>query len=180
MLAQEKEVENISLEDLAICCGTSAKLKKEISPLSSQLNTDITYTSSDEGVAVVDNLGVVTAIKAGSCTITAEANGVVATANVTVFDSQSDVPTEPTENPTESTAQESTNSSESAVEGVTEVYENSTENTPATDTGKESKKQSASLFTGDTRSLYLWLTLAFISLSVMAGILFRKNNKKSR
>ena len=192
MLAQEKEVENISLEDLAICCGTSAKLKKEISPLSSQLNTDITYTSSDEGVAVVDNLGVVTAIKAGSCTITAEANGVVATANVTVFDSQSDVPTEPTENPTESTAQESTNSSESAVEGATEVYENSTENTnaessddatqntPATDTGKEGKKQSASLFTGDTRSLYLWLTLAFISLSVMAGILFRKNNKKSR
>lgn len=45
---------------------------------------EITWTSSDASIAKVDEKGLVTALKAGKCTITATCNEKIATANITV------------------------------------------------------------------------------------------------
>lgn len=47
-------------------------------------NQNVTWTSSNQAIAKVDNKGVVTAVSEGSVTITASANGVSANAQVTV------------------------------------------------------------------------------------------------
>ncbi len=54
---------------------------------SENLTEDIQFVSSNTEVAKVDALGTVTALKAGSATITASANGISANSNLTVVDS---------------------------------------------------------------------------------------------
>ena len=79
------DVNKITLDKskLTLEIGKSNTLKATISP-SNATNKTITWTSSDNSVATVDN-GKVTAIKAGTTTITATSNnGKVATCTVTV------------------------------------------------------------------------------------------------
>lgn len=83
-IAEYKPVEKISLSDLTLNVGKVGKLQKEISPKSATANLSIEYTSSDESIATVDNLGVVTALKEGKCVITAKSGSVVAKASVSV------------------------------------------------------------------------------------------------
>lgn len=165
MLAQEKDVERISLSDLTLVSGNSAKLKKEIYPLSSQLNTEIKYTSSDESVATVDNMGVVTALKSGSCTITAEANGVKSTATVTVTEKATE---EPTEKPSQPSETGETNSKET---------ESATQKASKIETTETSENKAPSPVTGDSSNLILWFVLAAISLTTAIAVLSYRKKK---
>ena len=80
----KKHIESISLEDAEIIAGNTLLLEREINPADN--DDTIEWQSSDTSIATVDQTGKVTAIKAGSVTITAIAsNGVQATCNVTVL-----------------------------------------------------------------------------------------------
>lgn len=87
------------------------KLDKSVQPVSSQINSKIKYTSSDESIATVDNFGVVTGHKEGKVVITAAVNGITDTANV-IVDNSAVTPTKPTDptvpNPSDSVTSETT------------------------------------------------------------------------
>lgn len=73
--------------DIAKAETSSAKLVATVTP-ENATNTTVFWVSSDDAVATVNNEGVVTGHKNGSCVITAEASdgsGVKATCNVTVI-----------------------------------------------------------------------------------------------
>ena len=75
----------LSEEAIAVDCEDSFDLKAEISPGSAILSNDVTWTSSNENIATVDDKGRVTAVKSGVCTITATTgNGKTASCVVTV------------------------------------------------------------------------------------------------
>lgn len=69
---------------LSINSGTTAQLTASITP--ADAFTSITWTSSDESVATVDQNGLVTGVAGGTCTITAKTSGSnkTATCNVSV------------------------------------------------------------------------------------------------
>lgn len=93
---------------VAVKVDESKKLDKTVQPVASQINSKITYTSSDESIATVDNFGVVTGHKEGKAVITAAANGITDTANV-IVDNSAVTPTKPTApNPSDSAASETT------------------------------------------------------------------------
>ena len=76
----------LSQHTLTVNAGTTAQLVATVSP-SNASNKSVTWTSSNNSVATVDYNGVVTAISAGTCTITATArdgSGVSASCAVTV------------------------------------------------------------------------------------------------
>lgn len=109
---------------VAVKVDESQKLDKTVQPVASQINSKITYTSSDESIATVDNFGVVTGHKEGKAVITAAANGITDTANVIVDNSAVTLtkPTDPTvPNPSDSTASETKpiDSSDSAASETT-------------------------------------------------------------
>lgn len=109
---------------VAVKVDESQKLDKTVQPVASQINSKITYTSSDESIATVDNFGVVTGHKEGKAVITAAANGITDTANV-IVDNSAVTPTKPTDptvpNPSDSTASETKpiDSSDSAASETT-------------------------------------------------------------
>lgn len=106
---------------VAVKVDESQKLDKTVQPVASQINSKITYTSSDESIATVDNFGVVTGHKEGKAVITAAANGITDTANV-IVDNSAVTPTKPTApNPSDSAASETKpiDSSDSAASETT-------------------------------------------------------------
>lgn len=106
---------------VAVKVDESQKLDKTVQPVASQINSKITYTSSDESIATVDNFGVVTGHKEGKAVITAAANGITDTANV-IVDNSAVTPTKPTvPNPSDSAASETKpiDSSDSAASETT-------------------------------------------------------------
>ena len=90
-----EKVKSLSISDIAVQVDKSQKLIKSVQPVSSQINSRISYISSDESVATVDDFGVVTGHKEGKAVITAEMDGITDTAEVTV--SNDAVPTNPSE-----------------------------------------------------------------------------------
>ncbi len=70
--------------------GKSANLTVTYTPTGAE--ADITWSSSDESVATVDQDGKVTAVKCGTATITAKAGNLSDTCTVTVYDKVGDVP----------------------------------------------------------------------------------------
>ena len=103
-----EKVQSLSIDDVAVKVDESQKLDKTVQPVASQINSKITYTSSDESIATVDNFGVVTGHKEGKAVITAAANGITDTANV-IVDNSAVTPTKPTApNPSDSAASETT------------------------------------------------------------------------
>lgn len=81
----EVPVSSVSLnrKSLELMEGSSATLKATVLPENAG-NQTVTYRSSDNSIATVSSRGVVTAKKAGSCTITAVAGNQKATCKVTV------------------------------------------------------------------------------------------------
>jgi len=72
---------------LTINSNATAQLSVIVTP-SDALNTDVTWTSSDESVATVDETGLVSAIEGGTCTITAtstDGSDITATCELTVI-----------------------------------------------------------------------------------------------
>lgn len=80
------ELTGLELEDAEIDVGESKALQLECVPDYATVLRKITWTSSDESVATVDDNGTVTAVKRGEATITATAeNGISATCTVKVL-----------------------------------------------------------------------------------------------
>lgn len=90
-----KKAQSLSISDITVQVNKPQKLNKSVQPLSSLINSQITYSSSDESVATVDDFGVVTGHKEGKAVITAMVDGISDVAEVTV--SNTAVPTEPSE-----------------------------------------------------------------------------------
>ncbi|WP_138752126.1 glycosyl hydrolase 53 family protein [Paenibacillus sinopodophylli] len=76
----------LAAEDLLLTAGKSGKMIPTVKPINQFAYTNITWTSSDASVAVVDKSGIVTALKAGEATITAvtKDGGFAATRKVVV------------------------------------------------------------------------------------------------
>ena len=75
----------LSADSMVAACGESFPLTAEISPGSAIMRNGVTWTSSDDSVAIVDGEGSVTALRTGTCTITATTgNGKTASCAVTV------------------------------------------------------------------------------------------------
>lgn len=79
-----EKVKSISLSDITVEIDKPQQIDKNVQPLSSLVNSEITYSSSDKSIADVDSFGVVTGHKEGTAVITAEIDGLTATANVFV------------------------------------------------------------------------------------------------
>lgn len=104
-----EKVQSLNISDIAVEVDKSQKLDKTVQPVVSQINSQITYTSSDESIATVDSFGVVTGHKEGTAVITAKVNGITDTAKVTVSQTVTE-PTNPTDvKPTESNPTDSKN-----------------------------------------------------------------------
>lgn len=84
MVTVQQSSTTISASSLSIKVGESSTLTATVSGA----NQSVTWTSSDTSVATVEASGKVTGVKAGNATITATANGVSATCNVTVSATQ--------------------------------------------------------------------------------------------
>lgn len=86
----EIPVEKIELdqETLTLAAGDTAVLKAVVTP-NDATDAEITWESSDTAIAAVSD-GTVTAVAAGSCTITASAGGKMAVCEVLVTDNQED------------------------------------------------------------------------------------------
>jgi uncharacterized protein YjdB len=83
------EVTGVSLDKsaLSLSAGATSSLKATVAPVSAA-NKNVTWSSSNTGVATVSSTGVVTAVKAGTATITAKtvSGGKTASCKVTVSD----------------------------------------------------------------------------------------------
>jgi len=66
------ELITLSTNSMTLYVGVAKKLKTTVSPAKATIKT-IVFSSSDPSIAIIDDSGIVTAIKAGRVTITAEA-----------------------------------------------------------------------------------------------------------
>ena len=88
----EVTVEEITLESIKVTnptnkvnIGEKIELEISLNPTNTTDDVKLTYKSSDESIAKVDEFGVVTGIKAGKATITVTAdNGIETTFEITV------------------------------------------------------------------------------------------------
>lgn len=100
-------VVSISLDNTTLSLETegTGQLKVTVNPADAD-NTNVTFSSSDESVATVDNTGSILAIGVGTATITAtsEDGNKTATCEVTVQDPIPDAPENVTVEPSETTA----------------------------------------------------------------------------
>lgn len=87
-----KTAKSLSISDMTVGVNNPQQLNKSVQPVSALINSKISYSSSDESVATVDDFGVVTGHKKGTAVITAEIDGISDEAKVTV--SNKPVPTE--------------------------------------------------------------------------------------
>lgn len=84
-----KTVKSIELSDMTIEAGSKQKLEKNVTPAAALIDNKVTYKSSDESIATVNEFGVVTALKTGEVVITAEVNGIKSEAKISVTEAQS-------------------------------------------------------------------------------------------
>ncbi|MDE7476639.1 MAG: Ig-like domain-containing protein, partial [Lachnospiraceae bacterium] len=129
----EIPVEKIELdkETLTLAVGDTAILKAVVTP-DDATNTDITWKSSDSSVAGVSD-GTVTAVAAGSCTITASAGGKETVCEVTVTDGEEE------SSEIESSEEEESSSTEesSSIEESSEEESSSTQESYSTEESSE-------------------------------------------
>ena len=65
--------------------GQRMVLNTSVAPVEAQVNTEMTYTSSDTSIAEVDENGIITGVKEGECTLTVVTdNGLKKSVNVEV------------------------------------------------------------------------------------------------
>lgn len=80
-----RSVKEIKIKDISLKLGGSKMLECEITPKAAQSTAELSFKSSDESIAVVDSLGVVTAKGTGKCTVTVtSSNGISAVVEITV------------------------------------------------------------------------------------------------
>lgn len=76
----------VSVNKKSIRIGETAQFTVTKNPVNSTDDFDVTYSSSDESVAIVDNNGMITAVSGGSAVITAvSTNGFSKIINITVI-----------------------------------------------------------------------------------------------
>jgi len=84
---ESPEVTSISADDIKIGEGQSRNLSVVVNPAIAQIHTDLSFTSTDESIAVVDENGIITGMSNGKCEIIiTTANGIQKTITVTVGD----------------------------------------------------------------------------------------------
>lgn len=80
---------NVSVSSNLIEVGGTAQVNVEKNPVNSTDDFDVTYSSSDESVAVVDDNGKIMAVSRGSAVITVEStNGYIKNISITITDEQ--------------------------------------------------------------------------------------------
>lgn len=134
-------------ESKKVGVGQTMNLKTKVEPANAQILAELSYSSSDESIAVVDENGFVTGVKEGVCTITVTAaNGVSKTIMVTV--TKEEVSDEDSEDPIVDPDNPSTNH-------------------PSADKPESGK-------TGDTANIMLWMLLLILSCGSVCIVRYRK------
>ncbi len=82
----------IGSESIELQIGQSTQLTAAVLP-ENATHKDVTWTSGDEEVAIVDEAGKVTALKVGTATITATVGALTDTCTVTVTPTEAEIPT---------------------------------------------------------------------------------------
>ena len=80
------EVESVSATDVEVFTGKTTLVSANVYPETALAYSDITYTSSNNDIATVDENGNVTGVKSGTAEITIKANTKTTTVKVTVID----------------------------------------------------------------------------------------------
>ncbi|MCC8100135.1 MAG: Ig-like domain-containing protein, partial [Clostridiales bacterium] len=127
--------------------GTSTLTMKQT------FSEEITWTSSNNAVATVDESGVVTAVAAGTCTVSCTANGVTSTCEVTV-NAAAVTTTTTTSNKTSSSSGSSSSSSSSSSNSSSSSSSSST--TSSTSSGAKKILAAAASFCSKIRSDGNW------------------------
>ncbi|MDD4494382.1 MAG: ADP-ribosylglycohydrolase family protein [Eubacteriales bacterium] len=167
---------SLNKTSLTLQKGQSETLTVAYDPENTTDDMTVTWTSSDESVAAVAD-GVVTAMKAGTATITASAAGKTATCDITVDDPTPATTTTETKE-TESTKDtDKTNETESTTSANTEstngsVNTKSTNSTKSVNTGKSTDTPK----TGDSFPVSTLLLLVSLLVVVPFGVYQKKKN----
>ena len=101
---------NVEQSNVSIKVGETIQLNATVQGASQT----ITWTSSDTSIATVDENGIVTAIKAGSATVTANANGVECSTIITVTSKTNNSSSNSSSNNSSSSSNKKANSSSSS------------------------------------------------------------------
>lgn len=136
-LEPEIALDSISLpETKEVEMGKTIKLIPTFSPVNTT-NKIVSWTSSDESVATVNNTGVVTPIKVGSTiiTVTSQDGNKKATCTVTVVEAETNTE-EPIEQPEDNNIEEDNNITSGSEKETTNKEDNTTANKPLPKTGK--------------------------------------------
>lgn len=112
--------------------GATAQLTATVTP-SNLTNKTVTYTSDNTGVATVDTNGQITAVAAGTATITATINDVSATCTVTVEEEETPSTPETPETPSTPETPDTPSTPETPSNPTTDVVTNPTLDTPTVD-----------------------------------------------
>ncbi len=145
-------VESISLDKTSATLnkkGETVQLNAVIAPANAD-NQNVTFTSSNEAVAKVDNKGLVTAVSAGTAVITVTTQDGSKTAKCTITVKEEET-TKATESTTEATTK-ATESTTKATEATTKATESTTKATEATTKATESTTKATEATTKATES----------------------------
>lgn len=157
-------VENVTMAiRKTVGVGQSLRLKAAVYPTTAQKYAEFTYVSSDPGIATVDENGIITGVKEGSCTVTATTkNGIKKTVTIKV------------------TKEAASEDDEEYEEGEDSGdLPNGGGNGGDWSEGVDLTDETNSEATGDTTNPAIWIALILISAAAVVAILVirKKKNK---
>lgn len=164
-----EKVKSISLSDITVEIEKPQKIDKTVQPVSSLINGEITYSSSDDSIASVDSFGVVTGHKEGTAVITAEMDGLSTTAKVLVKKNTSSDAEET--KPTNSDDTSPVNTDNTQVSDI----ENATDSSVPGNSSSDNLTDNGKVQTGGI-SIAVVVLVLLVSAAVIYYLQKRKNN----
>lgn len=165
-----EKVKSISLSDITVELEKPQRISKSVQPVSSLINSEITYSSSDESIATIDSFGVVTGHSEGTAVITAEADGVSAVAEVVVINS-----TEPADT-TDPTDSKETLPADTDADDTQTSDTDSSSSTSATDVSSSTDSTDSGIM--QTGGISIAAAVLVLIASAAAIYLFRKRKNR--